>query len=233
MKTGIIYCAYNKVNNKRYIGQTIQRLSERKSAHYTKNGCPYFHHALLKYKAEDWEWTIIDQASTKEELNQKEKYWIAFYETTNPEKGYNISSGGDGSEQTLEQIQYARNRFIELYGSIKKNTTKKQSNIRCIETGEVFKTAAAAGRAKNITYSHICEAANGILSSAGGYHWEWCFDITFFPNAIYCKELDKIYLNYNDARNTDNFSGNKLSQAFKTQGSPCTYAGYTFYKINE
>lgn len=75
---GIIYCAYNKINNKRYIGQTIQRLSERKSAHYNKNGCPYFHHALLKYAVTDWDWFILDECNSLEELNEKKNIGLIF-----------------------------------------------------------------------------------------------------------------------------------------------------------
>ena len=85
----------------------------------------------------------------------------------------------------------------------------------------------------NISHSHITEAANGKLKSAGGFHWEWCIDISFYPNALYCKELDKIYLSYNEARTQDHFSGTHLGRASKEQGSPFVYGGYTFYKIND
>ena len=232
MSYGIIYCAYNKINQKRYIGQTTQRLSERKAAHYSKDKEIYFHKALHKYDENDWEWFIIDTAENKEELDNKEIYWISYYDTMNAACGYNILPGGSGALPTQEQIRYARDKFVQEYGSIK-NTTKTVKNIKCVETGHIFKTAAEASREMNVHHSHIVAAANGKLKSAGGYHWEWCVDISLFPNAIYCKELDKIYLNYNEARIQDHFSGTHLSRAFKSQGSPCVYAGYTFYKINE
>lgn len=229
---GIIYCAYNKINQKRYIGQTIQRLCERRAAHYTKDPDIYFHHALHKYNKEDFQWTIIDTALSADELNQKEKYWIKQYDTLNPEKGYNLLPGGKHYNPTKEQIQYARNKFVEKYSN-NINIVKKKKNILCVETREIFITAAEASRKMNIHHGHITEAANGKLNTAGGYHWEWCIDIKLYPNAIYCLELDKIYLSYNEARNEDHFSGTHLSRAFKEQDSPCTYAGYTFYKIND
>lgn len=231
-KKGIIYCAYNKINNKRYIGQTIQTLEARKKAHYLKNGCPYFHRALLKYNVEDWDWLILENNLTKDELNEREKFWIAYYDTTNSNNGYNIQTGGLGNTPSQEQIRYARNRFIEQY-SKNKPEARKARNIKCVETNEIFKNAAEASRVKGIHHSHICAAARGELKTAGGYHWEWCVDISLFPNAIYCLELDKIYFSYNEARNLDNFSGTFLSRAFKEQGSPCVYAGYTFYKLND
>ena len=91
-KYGIIYCAYNKVNQKRYIGQTIQRLCERRVAHYTKDPQIYFHRALHKYDKEDFEWSVIDVAQSKEELDQKEKFWIKQYNTLDPTRGYNLNT---------------------------------------------------------------------------------------------------------------------------------------------
>lgn len=231
-KYGIIYCAYNKINQKRYIGQTIQLLSERKCAHYTKDKDIYFHKALHKYNKESWEWTIIDTANSKQELDEKEKYWISFYESNCSDKGYNILDGGSNSKPTQEQIRYARDNFVKLYSTNKEKITKIRKNIRCVETNKIYSSAAEAHRQTNIHHSHIVAVANGKLKTAGGYHWEWCVDITLYPNAIYCVELNKIYLNYNEARKQDHFSGTYLSRAFKKQGSPCQYAGYTFYKLN-
>lgn len=228
---GIIYCAYNKINQKRYIGQTIQRLCERKNAHYTKNPDIYFHRALHKYAKEDFVWSVIDTAQSKNELDEKEAFWIKYYDTLDPTKGYNLLPGGDNKNPTKEQIQYARNKFVEKYSNNSK-TVKCKKNILCLETGEVFKSAAKASKCTGIHHGHITEAANGKLKTAGGFHWKWYIDISLYPNAIYCLELNKIYLNYNEARNEDHFSGTHLNRAFKAQGSPCIYAGYTFYKIN-
>lgn len=229
---GIIYCAYNKINEKRYIGQTIQNLSSRKSKHYTTDGCPYFHHALLKYAPDKWEWKIIDTGASAEELNQKERFWIEFFHTTQPDYGYNLTSGGQSNVQwTSEQIRNMREVYLALYGTQKK-ISNIHKNIRCIEMQQVFKNAAEASRIMNVHHSHIVAAANGRLKSAGGYHWEWCIDLTYFPNAIYCVELDKIFLTLYDAHQQNSFSTTYLGRALKKQGSPCIYAGYTFYKIN-
>lgn len=231
-KYGIIYCAYNKINQKRYIGQTIQLLCQRKAAHYSKDKDIYFHRALHKYAVEDWEWTEIDCANSAEELNEKEKYWIKFYDTTNPDKGYNILPGGSSARPDKEQIRIARDNFVKQY-SQENSGSKRLYNMKCVETQQIFKNAAEASRIMNVHHSHLVAAANGKLKSAGGYHWEWCIDLKLYPNALYCVELNKIYLSYNEARTQDHFSGTYLSQAYKKQGSPFQYAGYTFYKIND
>ena len=113
-KYGIIYSAYNKINGKRYVGQTIQLLCERRAGHYNKDKNIYFHRALTKYNKEDWKWQIIDVGYSKEDLDNKEKFWIEFFECRNPEKGYNILEGGSGNKPSLEQIRYSRNRQVEV-----------------------------------------------------------------------------------------------------------------------
>ena len=96
----IIYKVTNKINNKVYIGQTSNNLEKRKNEHYKESRyCDkwgtntHFHKALLLYNENDWEWTIEDTANSKEELNQKEKYYIQKYDSF--KNGYNSTIGGD------------------------------------------------------------------------------------------------------------------------------------------
>ena len=80
----IIYEAINKLNNKRYIGQTIHDLNKRKRQHLESSKrdvtiSPHFYRALNKYGENNFEWKIIDFAETVEELNFKESFWIDFF----------------------------------------------------------------------------------------------------------------------------------------------------------
>lgn len=229
---GIIYCAINKINGKRYIGQTIQDLKERQRKHFTTDCCPYFHRAILKNGKDTFEWKIIDFGIQGVDLDRKEKFWITFFETNNPKKGYNLTDGGqNGAFVSIENIKKARDILVEKHGR-RYDIKRKLHNIRCIETQQVFKTAAEASRQMNIHHGHITSAANGKLKSAGGYHWEWCLEISFFPNALYCLELDKVFLSFNEAQREEHFSGVNLSKKFKESGKQFSYAGYTFEKIN-
>ena len=108
---GIIYKVTNKLNNKIYIGQTIQNLSERKAKHYykvrQKEYDTHFINALRKYPEESFIWEIIDNANNQEELDQKERYWIEIYNSV--ETGYNTKDGG----QTI----IVTDKFLEKCGS--------------------------------------------------------------------------------------------------------------------
>lgn len=96
----IIYKVTNKINGKVYIGKTKYTLNDRKSQHFSEcklyNTHNKFHNALRKYGRRNFEWEIIDRASTEEELNSKEIFWIRELDCIN--KGYNISKGGNGGD---------------------------------------------------------------------------------------------------------------------------------------
>ena len=109
---GIIYKVTNKENNKIYIGQTIQTLAERKTKHYYKarqenDYNTHFINALRKYPEESFIWEIIDDAKNQNELDQKEKDWIKYYNSV--EKGYNTKDGGETIIVT--------DKFLEKCGS--------------------------------------------------------------------------------------------------------------------
>ena len=108
---GIIYKVTNQENGKIYIGQTIQTLNERKNKHYykarQKEYTTHFINALRKYPEEVFIWEIIDEAETQEALDEKEKYWIAYYNSV--EEGYNTKDGG----QTI----VVTDKFLKQCGS--------------------------------------------------------------------------------------------------------------------
>ena len=95
---GIIYKVTNQQNKKIYIGQTVQTLAERRNNHYYKarqvnEYNTHFINALRKYPKESFIWEAIDEAQSQDELNNKEKYWINYYNSI--EKGYNTKDGGE------------------------------------------------------------------------------------------------------------------------------------------
>ena len=91
----IIYKVHNKLNGKIYIGQTKTNINQRVYEHLKIGGSPLFHKALKKYGVKSFELSIIDISDSIQELKEKEKYWIKFYNCKAP-NGYNLTDGGDG-----------------------------------------------------------------------------------------------------------------------------------------
>ena len=92
---GIIYCITNKVNGKRYIGQTTMPLNKRWHAHKKANGrCVSISAAIQKYGADAFEVMEIDRAYNRQELDAKEVDHIQAAGTLSNEVGYNLRPGG-------------------------------------------------------------------------------------------------------------------------------------------
>lgn len=112
----IVYCAANKINGFKYIGITTKSLEERKRQHFyqvfNEKKKNYFYRALRKYGWDNFEWSIIHEASTLEELLEKESFFIKEYKTFK-KNGYNETVGGRGcfgwkhSEETKKKISAA------------------------------------------------------------------------------------------------------------------------------
>lgn len=103
MINGIIYLYTNNINGKVYIGQTInevKRKNEHKRASILRT--PYFHKAIQKYGWNNFSYDVIYRYSSnntddvKEKLNFWEVFYIKEYDSTNPDKGYNLAEGGGG-----------------------------------------------------------------------------------------------------------------------------------------
>lgn len=99
---GKIYKISNSLNNKVYIGQTIQKLGTRFSRHKQTQEmrCPHLSNAMDKYGKENFFIEQIDIANNKKELDEKELYWIKFYDAI--EDGYNIV---DEHYKSLKRVQ--------------------------------------------------------------------------------------------------------------------------------
>lgn len=91
----IIYRIVNNINNKIYIGKTIHSLNARVSTHLRSHS--YIGNALRLYGLQSYTISVIDEASSKEVLNEKERYWIMVCNSKFPD-GYNLTSGGDGND---------------------------------------------------------------------------------------------------------------------------------------
>ena len=103
----IVYM-HTSPNGKRYIGITSKSLKERWRGLYSNN--KRFHADIIEFGWENFKHEILFQRITKEEAETKEKELIALYDTTNPEKGYNIALGGP-SNSGYHHSEATKNRI--------------------------------------------------------------------------------------------------------------------------
>lgn len=102
-----IYKYTNKINQKSYIGQSIQievRKQQHLQASYNKKHINYysnFHKAIREFGIENFNFEILEECE-EEKLNEREVYWIAYYDSYN--NGYNMTPGGDFNPSKVPEI---------------------------------------------------------------------------------------------------------------------------------
>ncbi len=136
MYKGIIYRFTCTLNNKSYIGQTIHP-ERRYNNHKAAEGDSYFHNAIRSHGFDNFEYHIEetiehdDKNVLKHKLNEREIYWISFYDTY--KNGYNNTPGGDGSafwHHTGDKKRFASYAFKNKTHT---NETKNIIRIKAIE----------------------------------------------------------------------------------------------------
>ena len=121
---GFIYKIWNEVNDNLYIGQTSTSISARWSNHKqkSKEENTHLYLAMRKYGIDKFHIEEIEEVANSA-LNEREKYWINFYNSYY--NGYNSTLGGDGavkSNVSLEEIEglwnqgYGISEIAEILG---------------------------------------------------------------------------------------------------------------------
>jgi hypothetical protein len=158
---GIIYRATGPTG-KVYIGQTVQRLSERKGSHAyrAKKGDKRtaFCLAILELGGVNaFKWEHIDTFTSADELEQKEKYWTAFYKADDPQYGYSGQSGGIHYTPSAETRRKMSERFKgeknPMYG---RHLTPWNKGMRGVQkhSEETRRKISEAGKGKQAGEKH-------------------------------------------------------------------------------
>lgn len=100
---GLIYMRISP-SGKYYIGRTINKEIDRWNEHVrhaininSSDGCWLLNQAIRKYGGDNFSVKILeDNIENFNLLQEREEYWINYYDATNPKKGYNRSPGRGG-----------------------------------------------------------------------------------------------------------------------------------------
>lgn len=137
-------------NGKIYIGQTNDIKRRWQPSQYRQ--CVYFEKAIQKYGWDNIQHIILQQnLQTRQEANELEKYYIKKYNTTNPQKGYNLTSGGDSNYiRTKESLIKNKQSMLQKWQDQNfKEKVRKASNkklVQCLNTGNIYYSCEKAAK---------------------------------------------------------------------------------------
>lgn len=185
---GFIYITTNNINGKKYIGQ--KKYDKRGYwKNYLGSGTA-IKSAINKYGKQNFTKQIIEECESKDVLNEREKYWIGYYNAYNSKDFYNMTFGGDGGDTYSNHNLYEK----EQIKSRKMNSTKHKINLGayngmakkviCLNNMMVFNTLSDAGKYANVTPECISNAIKHLNSHNAGkepvtqerLQWDWYED---------------------------------------------------------
>lgn len=200
VKTYCVYSHTNKINGKIYIGLTSMKPEER-----WKNGVGYhagthFRNAIDKYGWDNFEHRIIKDGLTENEASYWEQYYISFYNSTDRQYGYNMSSGGEsGGHPQTEETKKKISENGYHYGMLgKKHSNEAKAKMSKSRTGRVF---------SDETKKKISDAHKKLRNKR-----------------VYCEELDCIFESLDEA--AEKIGRTKSAIVYCCKGKTKTCKGY-------
>lgn len=132
---GVIYKITNMINGKCYIGQTVVGFDRRYSGGLENTHNEHLKKSIQKYGIENFEIIkMFDVAFSKVELDIKETMYIDFFDSINPNKGYNKSTGG-ANPLPSEESKLKRSKTL-MGHKVSDKTKQKLSEKAKLRIGE-------------------------------------------------------------------------------------------------
>lgn len=163
MKEYKIYCILNKINNKRYIGQTCQKFENRIYRHFSdlkknKHVNDFLQRSYNKHGKDAFEYFILENnIDNLSESNNREKYYIDFYNTLNEESGYNLMY--HHSHPMLEKTKQKIKKTSLENGF--KDIKIVRYNIKTGEIIDIWESSNKCERTIGIRAANIIQHMNG------------------------------------------------------------------------
>lgn len=171
-----IFCVYkitNLINNKIYVGITKRDPKVRFNEHFS-NKKELLFKVKEKYGKENFSLEIIESNLSEVEIDDKERYYINFYNSLIP-NGYNLSIGGISNKSISEKgIQKLKGCNL----GIKNPKCNKYILMIDINTNKVLNKFGSAREAARFLgnenkYRSILYCLTGKSKTSQGYYWKY------------------------------------------------------------
>ncbi len=193
-----IYKITNKINNKIYIGQSID-IERRWKSELAGNCNDYLKRSIKKYGKDNFLFEVIETCQ-EALLNEREMYYIELMESWKPQKGYNLTLGGN------------------------QTSIKFVKKVICIETGEIFKSANEAAKIIGCSQGNLSTVCRGEKQTVFGLHYSYYEEgkeysirkyISPCSKSVICIETGVVYNSIREAEKETNLKNSLIVRACK------------------
>lgn len=182
----IIYRAVSKTTKKSYVGATEQLLKQRISLHKTRaksaRTAP-FYKALRRYGFDDFSWEILFKTDNRNELPEKEMYFIQKLHTLEP-NGYNARFGLDYliTDEQRQKLSDSRTGASTSRERRMQHAMTHGKPVKCINTKKVYASILQAHLATKVVPRAIRKSCSGkTIRSKWKFEWASKEEITEIP----------------------------------------------------
>lgn len=128
----IIYCIKNKINNKVYIGYTSKTIQERFLKHI-KNAENKINRRLYDsmnhHGFDNFEIIEIDECDDKSKAEEMESWYIYIFKSKEPDRGYNMTWGGDGGHTLAQWSEEDRKKLYQRQAENRKRNSLEKYGV--------------------------------------------------------------------------------------------------------
>ena len=149
-----IYMIKNKVNNKCYIGQSINIINRwyghKNSLRHNTHGNKHLQNAWNKYGEDNFEFIVLEECK-EDELNDKEIYWISKLGGNESPDLYNYRAGGDSGGALSDETKKKISLSLLNTPPWNKGLTKDDPRVAkyCMKKGEFHHTESTKKKISN------------------------------------------------------------------------------------
>lgn len=180
VKKSGIYCIFNRVNKKMYIGSAVN-LKRRKTVHFCTlksnshfNG--YLQNAYNKYSKENFLFVILEYVEPSNLIN-REQYWIDYIGIENLYNSRPIANSPLGTTRGKTSIEKQKYTYAKNGGS-KLRKPVHQINIKSGDIIKTWNSVYEAAQTLKISPSNIRDVCRNKIKSVGGFFWSFTENYT-------------------------------------------------------